>query len=247
MQGFGKLTLIQLKLHLREPLAAFFTIVFPTMMLLLFGAIYGNKPSPLFGGLGTMDVSVPNYIGLIIVTVGLFGVPITTAARREAGVLRRFRATPLHPAAYILSEIVGYCLFALVGMLLLVAVGKGVYNVRFEGNILSVLAGVTLGLLSFFALGYLIASVAPTARVAQVVGMVLAYPMMFLSGAAIPMEVLPARLQEISRFIPLAHVVRLIRGLWLGKSWSRYGTEVAVLVGLLVLGVVIAARTFRWE
>ncbi len=247
MRGFGKMIWMQLLLNLREPVATFFTVVYAPLMLLLFGAIYGNKPNPFFGGWGAMDISVPAYIGFIIVTVGLIGVPISTAAWRESGVLRRFRATPLHPAAYILSDIIGYFLFALLGMLLLVATGKVVFHIRFEGHILSVLAGITLSMLAFFALGYLIAGVAPTARVAQTVGMVLAFPMMFLSGATVPLEVMPASVREFSRFIPLTHAVRFIKGLWFGHPWSQYGTEIAVLVGVLVLGVVIAARTFRWE
>jgi ABC-2 type transport system permease protein len=71
MRGFGKLLAAQMKLYLREPAATFFTIVFAPMLLLLFGTIYGNKPNPFFGGRGMVDVSVPSYIGLIIVSVGL--------------------------------------------------------------------------------------------------------------------------------------------------------------------------------
>lgn len=247
MRGFWKLLLVQAKLYLREPVATFFTIFYAPMMLLLFGAIYGNEPSPFFGGRGSMDVSVPAYISLIIVTVGLIGLPIGAAAARESGVLRRFRATPLHPLAYGISDIACYLLMTVTGVLLLVLTGKVIFHIRFEGDILSVLAGFLLGTLAFFALGYLIAGLAPTARVAQTVGMVLAFPMMFLSGATIPLEVLPAGVQAFSRYIPLTHGVTLMRGLWFGEAWSHHWTEVAVLVGCLLVGGAIAARTFRWE
>lgn len=66
MRGLWKLILIQMKLYLREPVATFFTIFYAPMVLLLFGAIYGNEPTPLFGGRGTMDITVPSYIGLIV-------------------------------------------------------------------------------------------------------------------------------------------------------------------------------------
>ncbi len=245
MRGLLKLLLVQAKLYLREPIATFFTIFYAPLMLLLFGTIYGNKPTPFFGGRGPMDVSVPSYIGLIIVTVGLIGLPIGTA--RESGVLRRFRATPLHPLAYIVSDVVSYLLMTVLGVLLLILTGKLVFNVRFEGNPLSVLAGFLLGTTAFFALGYLIAGLAPTARIAQTVGMVLAFPMMFLSGATIPWEVLPAKVQAVSRYVPLTLVVKLMKGLWFGDAWSQHWTEVAVLVGCLVVGGIAAARTFRWE
>lgn len=246
-RGFGKLVWIQLLLLLRAPVATFFTVIYAPLILLIFGAIYGNEPSPFLGGLGAMDVSVPAYIGLIILAVGMITLPINTAARRESGALRRFRATPLHPLAYILSDVIGHLLFALLGMILLFITGRIVFHVRFEGQVLSVLAAVTLSLLAFFTLGYLIAAVAPNARTAQVMGMVLAFPMMFLSGATIPLEAMPTNVQRFSRFIPLTYAVRLIKGLWFGHPWNQYKTETAVLFGMLVLGTIIATRIFRWE
>jgi len=247
MRGLGKLVMAQIRLYLREPAATFFTMVFAPMLLLLFGAIYGNKPNPFFGGRGMVDVSVPSYIALIIVSVGFMGIPIATASSREAGVLRRYRSTPLRPSAYIIANIASYYVMTAIGVIALVAVGKIVYGMRFEGNIVSVWAGFTLGSLAFFALGYLIASAAPTARSAQAVGMVAAFPMMFLSGSAIPLEVLPQSIRRIANFIPLAHVVTLMRGLWTGANWGDHLVAAAVLGGVLAIGMVLSARFFRWE
>ncbi len=247
MRGLGKLMIVQMKLYLREPAATFFTIVFAPMLLLLFGTIYGNKPTPFFGGRGMVDVSVPSYIALIIISVGFMGIPIATAANREAGVLRRFRITPLRPAAYILSNITAYYVMTAVGVVALVIIGKAVYGMKFEGHVLSVWGGFTLSSLAFFALGYLIAGAASTARIAQAIGMVAAFPMMFLSGSAIPLEVLPPSVRQIAQFIPLTHVVTLMRGLWIGHPWTQHLTEVAVLGGVLFIGLILAARLFRWE
>lgn len=247
MRALWKLTLIGAKLYLREPMAAFFTIVYAPMMLILFGSIYGNTPSPLFGGRGTMDISVPAYIGLIIVTVGLMSVPIGVASAREAGVLRRYRATPLRPVIYLTADVLVYFGMTLLGVVFLILTGKIGYNVRFDGNWVSVLVGFSLGALSFFAFGFLIAGLAPTARIAQTVGMVIAFPMMFLSGATIPLEVLPATVRELARLIPLTYVVTLLRGLWVGEAWSKHLTEAVVLTGLLLVGAAVSAKTFRWE
>lgn len=247
MRALWKLTVVQFRLFLREPIGVFFTLAFAPLVLILFGSIYGNEPTPLFGGRGTMDVSVPAYMALIVGTVGLMSVPIATSARRESGALRRFRATPLRPLVYMVSDVAVNFLMTLLGIAILVAVGKAVYNVRVEGNMFSILGAVTLGALAFFALGYVIASVSPTARVAQVVGMVLFYPMMFLSGAGLPLEILPEGLRSASRFLPLTHVVTLVRGLWAGDPWGQHLTEVGVLLGILVVGAAVSARTFRWE
>ena len=96
-------------------------------------------------------------------------------------------------------------------------------------------------------MGYLIASIASGARVAQVIGMVIFYPMMFLSGAGMPIEFLPPSLQRVSDFLPLTYVARLLRGLWFGEPFVDHLFEVVVLVGILVVFGGAAARTFRWE
>jgi ABC-2 type transport system permease protein len=96
-------------------------------------------------------------------------------------------------------------------------------------------------------LGFVLGSILPTARTAQAVAMALFYPMMFLSGAAMPKEILPMTIKRVAGFLPLTHVVDLLRGLWLGEPWSRHLTEVAVLAGLFVICVAVSLKTFRWE
>lgn len=247
MRGLVKLTITQAKLFLREPMATFFTIAYAPLLLVLFGAIYGNEPSPMFGNKGSMDVSVPAYIALIIVSVGLMGIPINIASNREQGVLRRYRATPLRPITVLVADVVCNYVMTLLGVLALVVVGKVAYNVQFEGSLFSVLLGFSLGSLSFFSLGYLVASLAKTPRVSQTIGMVAAFPMMFLSGAGMPLEILPAGVRRISDFLPLTHVVTLLRGLWAGDSWGQHLTELAVLLAVLVVGTALSAWAFRWE
>jgi ABC-2 type transport system permease protein len=98
-----------------------------------------------------------------------------------------------------------------------------------------------------FSVGYLIASLAPSARAAQVIGMAIFYPMLFLSGAGLPLEILPATIRRISDFLPLTYVVKLLRGLWFGETWGQHLLETAVLLGILGICTALAARFFRWE
>jgi ABC-2 type transport system permease protein len=247
MKSLVKLTWVEMKLFFREPVGAFFTLVFPLMMLFLFGSIYGNTPNSMFGGRGTIDISIPAYTAMIIGTSGLMSVTITMAAYRENGVLRRFRTTPISPLIILVAQVIVVFMMTLLGMFLLILAGKLVYHVQFEGNALSVLGGFTLCSLSFFALGFILAGIMPSARTAQIVGMVLLYPMLFLSGAGFPGELLPAAIQKVSAFLPLTYVVNLLRGLWIGESWSAHLLNVGVLLGMLILGVIISAKTFRWE
>jgi len=247
MKSLLKMTLMESRLFLREPVGVFFTLVFPLMMLFLFGSIYGNTPVPEFGGLGTIDISVPTYTAMIIGTTGLMSTTITMATYREKGILRRLRTTPVSPLVVLAAQLIVVFVMTALGMLLLALAARWVYQVRFEGNLLSVLAGFTLASLSFFGIGFILAGTMPTARTAQVVGLVILYPMMFLSGASFPRELLPETVQKISTFLPLTYVVNLLRGLWIGETWGQHLLDAGILAAILVAGVLISVKTFRWE
>lgn len=247
MKSLLKMTWMETKLFFREPVAAFFTLVFPLMFLFLFGSIYGNAPLKQLNGQGTVDISVPAYTAMIIATTGLLGLTITLASYRENGVLRRLRTAPINPVAILFAQVIVLFLMTALGMILLIIAGKLVYHLRFEGSVINIIAGFTLSSLSFFALGFILAGVMPTARTAQVVGMVILYPMLFLSGAGFPRELLPESILKISTYLPLTYVVTLLRGLWVGDPWSKHLTDVLVLSAILVAGVVISLKTFRWE
>jgi ABC-2 type transport system permease protein len=247
MKSLLKMTWMETKLFLREPVGAFFSLVFPLIYLFLFGIISGNEPTPQFGGLRVIDASIPGLTAVIICTTGLMSTTMTMSTYRENGVLRRLRTTPVSPLVVLVAQVIVVFTMTALGMLLLIAAGMLVYHVRFEGNAFNVLVGFVLSSLSFFALGFILAGQMPTARTAWIVGMVLLYPMLLLSGAFFTIELLPAAVQKVSAFIPLTYVVNLLRGLWNGETWSMHTTDVIVLAAMLVGGVLISARTFRWE
>jgi ABC-2 type transport system permease protein len=217
------------------------------MMLFLFGSIYGNEPTPMFGGQGTIDISIPAYTAMIIGTTGLMSTTITMATYREKGILRRLRTTPVSPLVVLAAQVIVIFAMTALGMFLLIAAGKLVYHIHFEGNAFSVLAGFVLSSLSFFGIGFILAGLMPNARSAQIVGMVLLYPMLFLSGAGFPRELLPEAIKKVSTFLPLTYVVNLLRGLWIGETWGQHTTDILVLAAMLVVGVLVSVKTFRWE
>jgi len=247
MKCLMKMTWMEAKLFFREPIGTFFTLGFPLMLLFIFGGIFGNQPSPYFNGYGSVDVSIPAYTAMIIATTGLTGLAITMSTYREAGVLRRLQTTPVHPLYVLFAQVIVQFVMTTLGMILLILAARLIYQMRFDGNLLSVLAGFTLSSFSFFAIGLVLAGLMPTARTAQIVSMALLYPMLFLCGAGYPLELLPESIHRINRFLPLTYVVKLLRGLWIGESWSQHVTEALVLAGILVVGVLVSAKVFRWE
>lgn len=247
MRQFAKLLTVQLKLFLREPTAAFFTLIFPSGLLMVFASIWGNDPTPIYEGRGQVDVGVPAYIAVVIVTVGLQSVPIWTASVRENGVFRRLRVTPLPPGTYLAADVTANFLMMVLGVALLVVVGRVGWGMRFDGDWASAVAAFVLSAAAFMSFGYVVASLVPTARTASAVGMLLMFPMMFLSGATIPLEFLPPHVRDVSRLLPLYYVVRLMRGIWEGQTWFDHWVGVVVLATMTVVSIAVATRLFRWE
>jgi ABC-2 type transport system permease protein len=247
MKSVLKMTWVEAKLFLREPVGAFFTLAFPLIYLFMYGMMSGNEPTPQFGGQRMIDASIPGLTAVIISMAGLMSITITMATYREKGILRRLGTTPVSPLIVLAAQVVVVFAMTALGMLLLIAAGILVYHVRFEGNAFSMLAGFVLSSLSFFGLGFILAGTMPTVRTAWIVAMVLLYPMLFLSGAFFSLELLPAAVQKVAAFLPLTYVVNLLSGLWIGEPWSGHLLDVVVLSGMLLLGILITAKTFRWE
>jgi ABC-2 type transport system permease protein len=247
MSAFLKLATVQTKLYLREPIGVFFTLAYGPLLLIMMGFIFGSKPQAVLNGLSQLDISVPSYIAMIIGLGGLTAIPIGVTTRRETGVLRRFYATPLHPITYFLADILAPFLVTLLGAVLLIAMGLLVYQVRFNGNWLSITAGICFCMMSFFGLGYALSGIFPSTRVAAVVGNVLIVPMVILSGAMVPLEVMPESVRNIANYVPLTHAVAFLRGLWFGESWDQNLLAVAVLGGVLLISLIVIALTFKWE
>jgi len=247
MRSFLKLTWMEMKLFLREPQAAFFTLVFPLILLFVYGAVYGNAPSPMFGGRGSVDVSVPSYTALIIAVSSLISLPIILSTYRETGILRRFKTTPLRPLALLAADVIVVFTMTAFGMVLLIAAARIFYGLKFTGDAAGFGLAFILSCLSIFSLGFILAAVIKTARTAQITGMAFFFPMIFLSGATIPIEIMPAKVQALSRFIPLTYVVRMLKGLWFGQEWSRFAGEAALLLALTAVALAVTVKIFRWE
>lgn len=245
MTAAWNMTKIELKLFLRDPMAVFFTLLFPLMMLFLFGSIFGNAPDPDLGGRGTVDVSVPGYIAIIIATNAIMGLPINLATYRAGGVLRRFRATPVRPSVVLGAQVAVGVVFAAVGSAMLVLAGRIFFGLHLPADPALVLGAILLSAASIFAFGFILASVLPNARTAQSVAMVVFFPMMFLSGAALPRPLLSETIQDVALALPLTHVVTLVDDAWSGAGLNL--AAMLVLVGVLAAGVAISTRLFRWE
>lgn len=239
--------IIEFKCFFRNFISVFFTLIFPPLFLILFGEIYGNDPTPLFDGVGTVDASVPAYICMVVCVTGIMSLPLSLTSYREKKILKRFKATPTTPMQIIVAQIMVNLLMTVIGAILLVLIAKWRYDISFYGDILQVGIAFLLSVSCIFSIGFVIASVINNSKAATALANVIYFPMLFLSGATIPIETMPDSIKDISKFIPLSHAVEVMKATWNGKSLLDYSTEVIVLSVISVVCIIISVVFFRWD
>ncbi len=243
MRALARTTWVELKLFRREPLTVAVTLGLPLVLLFVLGGVFGNEPDPeVYRGVGPMDYYVPAYIGLVIASLGLVGLPAHLSAYRERGVLRRYRASSVPMWTVIGAQVMVTVIVALLGSALLIAVAAPTYDIHFPKSIPLVLGGFLISALSFSAIGVLLGSAFPTSRAAQGAGLMLWFVMMILGGAGPPPEVLTEGMRAVGDATPVRHVILLLQDAWLGFGWdwTQALIVVAFLAGAGVLTVLLS-------
>ena len=236
---------IESLLFLRDFYGSFFTFIFPLMMLLLYGSIYGNDPSPYFNGMGTMDVSVPAYCVMIIGVTGLMAFPLTLAGYKENQIYKRFDATPAGKGLIILAQVLVNLLMTLAGFGVLLLAGRLIYDIRIAGGFFPILGALLLSIGSIFSIGFFFTAIAPGIKINNLLCYVSYFVMIFLSGATMPREMFPDTLKKFSDLLPMTYAVHLLQGTFRGAGIADQAKDVAVLSSILVVCTGAGAVLYR--
>ena len=224
--------------------SAVFVFVFPPMLFLLLGAVYDGT----IDGVPAADRLLVGMLGYGCANTAFGGLAITLVVRRELGILKRLRATPLPAATYLASVLVSTLLVFFLQMLLTVALGLLLYDAQGAQNWFAVVPVLLLGGIAFAGLGFGVASLIRSAEGSSAVVNLIILPMAFLSGSFGPTSGYPQVLQTIADVLPLTYLIDLIEGAYLsGDHMTDDPTAVAVLVAWGVAGYAVAARRFGWE
>lgn len=246
LKGFWKLTWVETKVFVREPLGLVGSILMPVVIFVVFARALGaGHPALTEAGDAPFNVAI---LAAIVIAVGAVQSLVSIISiYREGGILKRLRATPLSPVTILGAHVVVKLAFTVVGLGLLVLAGRRLFPGVMQVNLFSFAAALLLGTLSILSLGFVLASIVPTARFAQPIGAAILYPMLALSGLFYPLERFPRWLQAIAYAFPTTHAVALLQGVWDGSGWMAHRGNAVALVILFAAFTGLSSKVFRWE
>jgi ABC-2 type transport system permease protein len=244
LSELAKITRVEAKLFFREPATWIVSLVLPTFVLLVFGAIFApHRPDKALGGHRFIDLFVPSLVVITLATLGLNSLPIRLASYREKGVLRRLSMTPVSPEKLLIAQLVINTSVAIAAVLLLILVGRLAFRIPLPVHAAGFVAAFLLGMASLSALGMLVAAVAPTARAGAALSLPAYFVTMFLGGVYVPRVFLPAFLVRMGDYAPPG--VQSILDAWMGTA--PHPLQLAVMAAITLVAGATAARLFRWE
>ena len=195
-----------------------------------------------------IDFLLPGILAMSLMNSGLYGVANATVSRREKGVLRRLKLTPMPLSQFIGAGIINQLIMSLMQAALLITVGRYAFGVKFVGGMVPLLITVVIGSLCFITIGFVIASFAKTAETAATLGNVIGMPMMFLGGVFFPVDNVPAWIKPVIQVLPLKYLADSLRGIMLqGQTLAAVQDNLLILLGLTAVLFLISVKFFRWE
>ena len=235
----------QQRLFWRNREAAFFSFLFPIILLVLLGSVYGDEP---IEGVKAATFLLAGLLGYGVAATAFAGLAITLVVRREQGLLKRVRGTPMPAWIYLAAVIASNVIVIALQVAAQIAIGRYVLGAQWPSSPLSFAAVILLGAAAFAALGIAITALVRTAEGSSAVVNAIYLPMAFISGAFFSTREMPAFLEAISEVLPLTYLLRLLRATFV--EGQGLDSDAGALSAVLVwggVGILLAVRMFRWE
>jgi ABC-type multidrug transport system permease subunit len=241
LTNFLALTRMRISLALRNKMFIFFSVVMPLGFFFLYCGVFAKG----------LPRAVAFYLGPVLalnVMGSFWGLSATLVMFREQGILRRFHIAPVTASDMLASSVVANYFLTLPTVLIEILFARLFFHVTNLGNLAGVFVLITIGTVSFASLGLVVASVTNTMQETQVLNQLLWLPLIFLSGATIPLGYMPSVAQRAGLFLPATYLVNSLQQSIVNNVslWSRH-TEFISLVCWAMLTFFLSAQLFRWE
>ena len=247
MKSFKALLKSEFILSIRDMNLLFFGIGFSLLFTVVLGLIMGTKPAFDGAAFSFMEQSFGGIISIGIAATGLMGLPIVLADYRHRKILKRYQVTPVSPMKLLVVQLVVNLIYAVASLVLVYGVCALCFGVRIRGSIGLFIGAYLLVLVSIYSIGMMIASIAPNIKTANLLCSLFYFPMLLLSGATLPYEIMPGFMQKAMDFLPLTQGIKLLKAASLGLPADNMLVPVIVMLALTVVCTVLSLKFFRWE
>ena len=247
MRGLLKLTWLEIRIFVREPLGFVGAVVVPLAVFLVLGRSVSPVADHSAGTTQFLAQDLPLFVSIFISINAALSLIAVISIYREGGILKRLRATPLKPAVILGAHVLVKLVFTGISLLLMVLAGRRFYPVPLHAHFASFALAVVVTTVAILCMGFIIASMVGTARFAQPIGSVIFYPMLAISGMFVPLSSMPRPLALLGNVLPMSHAVALLRGAWVGTSWLVLLPHLGALALTIAVCLALTTRVFRWE
>lgn len=246
MSRFYTILKTELKLSLRGVDMIIFALCMPAAVVILLGIIYGDRPAFSGADYTFLEQSFGAVSTIAICAGGVMGLPLVISDYRQKKILKRYRVTPASPALLLMVQVTVYAVYSLAS-LILVCLVSALFGVRMQGSWALFLASYFLVMISMFSIGVLVGGAAPDGKTAGVIASILYFPMLVLSGATLPYEVMPPVLQKAADLLPLTQGIKLLKAVSLGQPVEIIWLPFFLMLAVAILCGGAAIKFFRWE
>ncbi len=245
MKPYIAQTASNLRLMGRDRAVLFYSALFPLVFFFVFAQVYRAGSSP-----GAMAQVIAMVMIIGVLGNGFFGAGMRTVMDRETNVLRRFKVAPINAGPIIVASMISGLVAYLPTAALFLIFGKLIYHAPFPQNLFSLFFFMSIGLLAFRALGMIVAAVVNSQQEATILIQLLYLPMLFLSGATFPLEMMPDWLQTVANFLPATYLFTGMKSILLNgeTAFSQANLEAALaLIVAMGVALFVGIKLFRWE
>src|SRR5262245_44270209 len=247
MRALLKLTWLEIRIFMREPLGLVAAIGVPVAMFLVLGRSVSPGTANSARATQFLAQDLPLFVSIFISINAALSLIAVISIYREDGILKRLRATPLRPAVILGAHVLVKLVFTGISLELMILAGRQFYPVTPQPHVATFALAVVVTTVAILCMGFIVASMVPTARFAQLIGSAIFYPMLAVSGMFVPLASMPRSLALLGNVLPMSHAVALLRGAWVGAGWLELLPHLGALALTIAISLALTTRVFRWE